>query len=294
MPFETVNGVKLYYEVTGDGFPIVFNHEFGGDYRSWEGQVRFFARRYKVITYNNRGYPPSDVPTDPGAYTEGNRVEDLYQLLRFLEVPRAHVIGFSYGANLTLNFGIAHPDMCASLVLTGIGAGSSNRQAYERVTAEVADKMEKEGMQVMAEIYSNTSTRVQLRRKDPRGWQEFRDQFAQHSAIGSALTLRGIQLVRPSIFAYEEQLKSLQIPTLILVGDEDEACLEPTLFMKRHIPRSGVVMFPQSGHGLNLEEPTLFNNVVSDFLCLAEAGKWAERGPIAEPGTELMPPGKNR
>jgi pimeloyl-ACP methyl ester carboxylesterase len=241
-----------------------------------------------VITYNNRGFPPSDVPTDPTAYTEENRVEDLYQLLRFLAIPRAHVVGFSFGANLTLNFGIAHPDMCASLVLVGLGAGSSNRQVYERVTAEAADSMEAEGMEAMIDSYSTSPLRLPLRRKDPRSWQEFRDQFAEHSATGFALTLRGVHMVRPPIFAYEEQLKSLHIPTLIMVGDEDEACIEPALFMKRSMPRSGLVMFPQSGHNLNLEETHLFNIVVSDFLRLAESGRWAERGPIAEPGTELI------
>jgi pimeloyl-ACP methyl ester carboxylesterase len=291
--FQTEDGLQLYYEVTGDGFPIIFNHEFGGDYRSWEMQVRFFARRYKVITYNNRGFPPSDVPSDPSAYTEEKRVADLCQLLRFLAIERAHVVGFSYGANLTLNFGIAHPDMCASLVLVGLGAGSNNRQAYEKVTMDVADRIEREGMEAMAGPFSTSPMRLQLRRKSPRCWQDFRDQYAQHSLIGAALTLRGIQCVRPPIFAYERQLERLQISTLILVGDEDEACIEPALFMKRHIPRSGVCVFPQSGHTLNLEEPSLFNTIVSDFLCLAEAGKWAERGPIAEPGTELMPPEKS-
>lgn len=278
MPIQqSVKGVKLYYEVTGDGFPIVFNHEFGGDYRSWEVQVRFFARRYQAITYNNRGYPPSEVPTDPEAYSEDIGTEDLYQLLRQLNISKAHVLGLSMGGNLTLNFGFAHPEMCASLVVAGCGSGSKNREQYEKITLARAELIEREGMKACAQLYSLGPTRIQFRRKDPRGWQEFGEQFAGHSAMGSALTLRGVQLRRCSIFTLETRLKQLQVPTLLLVGDEDEECIEPTIFMKRNIPRSGLMIFPQSGHTLNLEEPFLFNHVVFEFLTAVEAGKWAER-----------------
>lgn len=288
MPIANVNGINIYYEVTGDGFPIVFNHEFGGDYRSWEPQVRFFARHYKVITYNMRGFPPSEVPKDAGAYSESVLVEDLYQLFRCLGIPKAHVLGLSMGGNLTLNFGFAHPDMCASLVVAGCGAGSRNRAEYERVTAKVAGLIETEGITAVLEPYTTGTTRVQLARKNPRAWQEFRDQFAGHSAIGAALTLRGVQLRRASILSMEAQLKQLEVPTLVMIGDEDEACIEPAIFMKRHIPRSGLFVFPQSGHTINLEEPDLFNSVVSGFVAAVEAGKWARRGPLAAPGTELM------
>ena len=289
MPKTSVNGVELYYEVTGDGFPVVFSHEYAGDYRSWESQVRFFAKRYKVITYNNRGYPPSQEPTDPEAYSEEIIREDLYQLLRFLNVSKAHLVGLSMGGNLTLNFGFAHPEMCASLVVAGCGAGSTNRERFHEDARLVAKRLETEGMKAVAEFYSQGPTRVQFRRKDRRGWEEFREQFASHSAVGSALTIRGLQLQRPSIFSLEGKMKELQIPTLLMIGDEDEPCIEPAVFMKRHINRAGLFVFPQSGHTLNLEEPDLFNRVVLDFLTTVEAGTWAERDPIAVPGAELLP-----
>jgi pimeloyl-ACP methyl ester carboxylesterase len=284
-----VNGVDLYYEVTGDGFPLVFSHEFGGDCRSWEPQVRFFSRRFRVITYNNRGYPPSEVPTDPEAYSEEIVREDLYHLLRHVKISKAHVLGLSMGGNLTLNFGFAHPEMCASLVVAGCGAGSTNRAQFEKDVRTVAGRLEKEGMRAVADFYSLGPTRVQFRRKDPRGWQEFREQLAGHSAIGSALTFRGIQLRRPSVFELENRLKQLQVPTLVLIGDEDEPCIEPAIFMKRLIPRAGLITFPQSGHAINLEEPDLFNRVVLDFLTMVDAGTWAQRDPVTVPGAELLP-----
>jgi len=209
--------------------------------------------------------------------------------LRHLQIGKAHVVGLSMGGNVALNFGLAHPELCASLVVAGCGAGSTNRPQFERDVQTVAGRLEREGMQAVAEFYSQGPTRVQFRRKDPRGWQEFRAQLAEHSALGSALTFRGVQLRRPSIFALEASLRRLQVPTLLLIGDEDEPCIEPAVFMKRHIPSAGLVVLPQSGHTVNLEEPDLFNRVVLDFLIAVEGGRWAQRDPISVPGAELLP-----
>lgn len=284
-----VNGVELYYEVTGDGFPLILNHEFAGDYRSWESQVRFFAKRYQVITYNYRGYSPSETPTDPEAYSEKILLQDLYQLLCHLKISKAHIAGLSMGGNLTLHFGFNYPEMCASLVVAGCGAGSTNRERFKQDAMTVATRLEREGMKAVAELYTLGPTRVQFKRKDLRGWQEFKKQMEEHSALGSALILRGVQLKRPSVFELEAKLKKLQVPTLLLIGDEDEPCLEPGIFMKRHIPRAGLMILPQSGHTLNLEEPDLFNRAVLDFLTMVESGKWAQRDSISMPGAELLP-----
>lgn len=277
MPVAHVNGIKLYYEITGEGVPVIFSHEFAGDYRSWEQQVRFFSRRYQVITYNNRGYPPSDVPNGPEAYSQEIIVEDLCHLLLHLKISKAHIVGLSMGANVALNFGLSHPGMCLSLVVAGCGSGSTNRDQFEQDCRREADLFEREGMKKVAEIYDKRPTRIQFRRKDPRGFEEFLTQFMEHDPLGSALTLRGVQMRRPTIFALEESLKRLVIPTLFLVGDEDDPCIEPTLFMKRLIARSGLVVFPQSGHAINREEPELFNRIVLDFFTAVEAREYIQR-----------------
>ena len=290
MPLVRVNGVNLYYEMSGEGpVPLIFSHEFAGDYRSWEAQVRFFSRRYRVITYNGRGYPPSDVPTNPEAYSQAMVVDDLYYLLQHLKFSKAHIIGLSMGGNIALNFGIKYPEVCASLVIAGCGAGSSHHEQFVKDARTVVDRLEKEGMEKVAEFYSMGPTRVQFRRKDPRGWQEFFTQLKAHSTTGSALTFKGIQMRRPTIFALEPDLKKIKIPTLIMIGDEDEPCIEPAIFMKRHIKPAGLMVFPQTGHTMNLEEPDLFNRMVLDFLTLVEAGKWAVRDPVSVPGAELLP-----
>ena len=274
MPKFSADGVDIYYEVTGEGFPLVWSHEFGGSYESWETQVRFFTRRFRVITYAARGWPPSDVPRDSEAYSQEHVVNDLYLLLRHLGIDQAHIGGLSMGGSVALNFGIAHPEMARSLIVASAGAGTTNREEFLAQGQALSDRLISEGMEAVANDYARTDIRLQLLRKDPQGWEEFHRLLASHSALGSALTYRGFVMNRPTIYALEDKLRKLQVPTLIMIGDEDEPCIEPAIFMKRNIPRSGLAVLPQSGHAINLEEPDLFNRTVLDFLTAVEAGRW--------------------
>ncbi len=273
MPKFSSSGVSIYYEVTGNGFPLVLGHTYAGDYRSWEPQVRFFSRRYKVITYSARGYLPSQVPTDPEVYSQDQAVGDLYGLLRHLNIQQAYIGGLSMGGALALSFGIAQPEMCRALIISSAGSGTTNRDRFLRETQERSDRLLSEGMEPVADCYSSP----QFKRKDPRGFEEFRQAYGGHSALGAALTLRGVQMKRPTVYDLEEKLRGLDVPALVMIGDEDEPCIEPAVFMKRHIPRCGLAVFPQSGHTINLEEPDLFNRTVLDFLTTVEAGRWDQR-----------------
>lgn len=275
MPNARINGVNLYYEVYGQGVPIVWSHEFAGDGRSWEPQVNYFSRRYQVVTYNARGYPPSDVPEDPAAYSQEQSVDDLCGLLDHLDIETAHMAGLSMGGSVVLNFGIKYPRRARSLVVAGAGSGSSDPDAYRDRVSLLAQRMEAEGMSGVDD-FSRNPNRLPLLRKDPKGWQKMADGFQAHSPVGSANTFRKVQGCRPSIFSLEEHLQNLTVPTLIMVGDEDEGCLDPSMFMKRKIPHAGLAVFPKSGHLINLEEPALFNALVMDFVSAVDAGKWKE------------------
>ena len=277
MPKFSSNGVEIYYELTGHGFPLVWSHEFGGSIESWRSQVRFFSRRYQVITYAARGWAPSDVPTEPEAYSQDIVVNDLYLLLKHLGVEHAHIGGLSMGGSVTLNFGFAHPEMARSLIIASAGSGSDDRENFLAAGKVMTDRLLSEGMEVVGNEYARSNTRVQLLRKDPQGFEEFLRLLLAHNAVSSALTFRGFVMDRPTVYALEDKLRALQVPTLIVIGDEDEPCVDPAVFMKRTIPRSGLAVFPQSGHAINLEEPDLFNRTVLDFLTAVEAGRWAER-----------------
>ena len=276
MPIARANGVELYYEEAGSGTPLVFSHEFAGSHESWKAQVRYFSRRYRVITYNDRGYPPSTVPDNPDAYSEEQSVEDLRALLDVLGIQRAHIAGLSMGGAVALKFGIAHPDRCLGVVVAGAGSGSDIHDEWVRAGLETAHQFETNWESVTA-AYVRGPTRLQLLRKDPEGWQDFTDLFVRHSPQGSAHTFRGVQLKRRTVYDVEDALRSMQPPVLIMVGDEDEPCLGPGLFMKRLIPNAGLVIFPKSGHAINLEEPAWFNEFMLDFLTAVEQGKWLAR-----------------
>jgi len=284
MPFLTTDDdVKLYYEETGSGTPVVFVHEFAGDYRSWELQVRYFARRYRCIVFNARGWPPSDVPGDVAAYSQARARDDIKSVLDHLEIDKPHVVGLSMGGFATLHFGLSYPDRARSLLVSGVGYGAEKdqRERFRTEAVVIADKLEKEGMAAFAEVYAYGPTRVQFENKDPRGFAEFKRQLTEHSTKGAANTQLGVQRERPSIFDLEPQLKTLQVPTLILNGDEDWPCLLPGVFMKRTIPSAGLLLIPNSGHAINLEEPDAFNTALADFWAQVDAGRWPVRDPRA-------------
>jgi pimeloyl-ACP methyl ester carboxylesterase len=266
--------IDLYYEDTGQGFPLIWCHEYGGDCRSWEQQVRYFSRRYRVVTWNYRGSPPSEVPKDGNAYSVEILVEDLRALMQHLGIRRAHVGGLSLGGGLTVNFGIRHPDLVASLIICGAGSGSDNPEEFVKNAARQADLYEKEGAEAKARNFANNPARRGFAEKDPRGYAEFMRNVLDHSGVGSALMARGIQMKRKTIYQLEPELKKIAAPSLIVVGDQDEPCLGPGLFMKKHIPHAGLVVIPMAGHTVNIEEPGLFNQLVTEFLTSVESGRY--------------------
>jgi pimeloyl-ACP methyl ester carboxylesterase len=284
MPHLTTDdGVKLYYEQSGSGIPIVFVHEFAGDYRSWEAQVRYFARRYTCVTYNARGYPPSDVPEDGERYSQERARDDIRAVLDALKLDKAHIVGLSMGGFATLHFGFTYPERARSLVIAGCGYGASpdKREQFAAEAEAAARQFAEAGMAKAAEGYALGPTRVQFQNKDPRGWKEFHAQLTEHSTEGSARTMRGVQKRRPSLFDLVDQMKTITAPTLVMTGDEDWPCLEPGLLMKRTIPTAGLVVMPNAGHTINLEEPAAFNQHIADFLHAVDVGAWRSRDPRA-------------
>jgi pimeloyl-ACP methyl ester carboxylesterase len=277
MPNITANGISIAYEESGEGFPLIWAHEFAGSMESWHAQVHFFSRRYRVITYNARGYPPTEVPADPAAYSQDIAVEDLLGLLDALNIEKAYIAGLSMGGSLALHFGLRHPERALALVVAAAGTGSTNPEESRAMWLALADSIERDGIPSALADYAKGPARVQLRRKNPTAYEEFKRLLFDHSPQGSANTMRGVQAGRPPIFVWEDDCRKLALPTLIMAGDEDEPCIEPSIFLKRSIKNSGLVMFPQCGHAFNLEEPDLFNRAVLDFLTAVEAGKWASQ-----------------
>jgi pimeloyl-ACP methyl ester carboxylesterase len=284
MPYAvTDDGVKLYCEETGTGTPAIFVHEFAGDYRSWEMQVRHFGQRYRVISFNARGYPPSDVPEAVSAYSQNRAADDIVAVLDHFRIERAHIIGLSMGGFATLHLGFRHPARARSLTVGGCGSGAepSQREAFRAEANTITAFIKTRGMAAFADKYAYGPSRVQFQNKDPRGFAEFKRMLAEHSAVGSANTQLGCQRERPSLYDLVEQMKVLTVPTLIVTGDEDFPCLAPGILLKRNIPTAALSVMPNCGHAVNLEDPDGFNSIVGSFLEWTDSGRWPTRDPRA-------------
>jgi pimeloyl-ACP methyl ester carboxylesterase len=278
MTHHHINGVRLWVEDEGDGPALVFVHEFGGDHRSWRHQVDHFKDRFRCVTYSARGYPPSDVPESEDAYGQNIATADLLGLLDARKIERAHIIGLSMGAYTGLRFALAHSDRVISLVAASGGSGSfpDTRAHFLEETRALADTiLARNSLDLPG--FAASATRTQLKLKNPDGWAEFANHFVEHSPMGSAYTLRRVQAGRPSLYDFAAELTAMTTPTLLMIGDEDEPCIDTNIFLKRTMPSAGLVTFPKSGHLINLEDPATFNAAIDDFLAAVAAGRWPRR-----------------
>ena len=284
MPYINAAGAKLYFEEHGHGHPIIFVHEFGSDLREWETRVRYFSRAYYCITYNARGYPPSDVPEETALYDWEFAVDDIAAVMRGLAIERAHVVGLSMGGYAALQFGLRYPQKASAIVAASVGSGShpARRDSWLRETSVLARAFIERGMGAMAERMAHSPTRIQLKYKDPKSWQDFVDHLCQHSALGMSNTMARCQTLRPSLHDLQDQFSGMVIPALLAVGDEDAPCLETNLMLKSTLPNAGLWICPNTGHAINLEEPAAFNAQIENFLGAVERGSWRRGYPMAE------------
>ena len=273
--------VRLYFEEAGSGTPILFLHEFAADHTNWEPQMRYFSRGHRCIAYSARGYTPSDVPPSAEAYSYEHFYTDALAVLDHLKIDKAHFIGLSMGSYSSLQVALNAPDRMLSMTLAGVGSGSSleNLDAFRKQCIANAEQFETLGSADVAKVTREAPGRIPFLVKDPRGHADFYAALACHDAKGSANTMRGFQGGRPSIYTLTEAIRKALTPALIICGDEDDACIEPSLFLKKHLPAAGLTLFPKSGHVLNLEEPALFNEMAERFIALVEAGRWGARDP---------------
>jgi pimeloyl-ACP methyl ester carboxylesterase len=286
MPYVETSGARIFYQITGQGTPIVFVHEFGGDHRSWDDQVRHLARGHQCVVIAQRGYPPSDCPVAESQYGQAQLTSDVIAVMDAAQIDRAHIVGLSMGGYTTLMLGLQDPSRARSLISAGAGSGSpkASHAAFAaecHTTAAVYERLQR----IDADAMGHGGTRIQLKHKDPLGWQRFIEHLSDHPAHAAAKTLRQVQARRPSLYDFEAGLKALAVPTLLIVGDEDEPCLDVNLWIKRIAPAAQLAMFPGSGHAVNLEEPAAFNALIERFITQVERGQWRPRDARSAPGS---------
>ncbi|KYO49903.1 alpha/beta hydrolase [Tistrella mobilis] len=271
--------VRLHVIEAGRGEPVIFVHEFAGDRRSWEPQMRRFARSHRVIAYDARGYPPSDVPEEPDAYGQEMAVDDIRAVMDGLGIDRAHLVGCSMGGFAVLHFGLTHPARALSITAIGAGYGAEPelRESFAANCEATADRILADGLEAAGRSYMNSPGRRPFATKDPRGADEAFRVFLDHSPLGAALTLRRYQARRPSLFALEDRFRTMTVPVLLIVGDTDTPAIRANLFLKETLPSAGLTVLPMTGHAANLEEPELVNRLLADFFAATEHGRWPVR-----------------
>lgn len=261
-----VNGISLYYETVGHGPPLVLVHGFACGIRSWDPQVRAFASRFRVITYDVRGHGISDAPREATAYSQATSVADLRALLGHLMIERAVVGGLSMGGNIALNFTLAHPDMATALLVADTGAGSDTTADWVATVHALAETLDRGGIEAFVDEAFANPLFARYVSQGPEAERFLRACLMTHRAHGLAATAREVLAKRPTIYALEPRLRELRVPTLLVVGEHDEHCLAVHRFMADTIPDTTTAVIRSVGHLTNLESPAKFNAVVRRFL----------------------------
>jgi pimeloyl-ACP methyl ester carboxylesterase len=248
VPYLDRDGVKVYYEEHGEGPAILLTHGYSASARMWDGQVRHFEDRYRVIVWDMRGHGRSDSPEDQALYTEEATVEDMAALLRACGATRAIIGGLSLGGYMSMAFHLAHPEMVSALMLFDTGPGYRNpqgREAWNETAYNRAKAFEERGLEALG---GGAEVRVS----------------AHTSAAGLAKAARGMLAQFDSRVI--ESLEEIKVPTLVLVGANDRAFLNATDYMAAKIPNATRVVIPDAGHAANIDQPEAFNRAVDEFL----------------------------
>ncbi len=255
MPKAFLNGINLYYEEHGQGFPILLLHGFAGTTASWAPQVAALSRKYRFIVYDMRGHGQTDSPGELSDYSMDTLLEDQYQLLRHLGVKQAVVGGLSLGGSVAMRFYIKHSGMVRALVLADTAPGFRNPQGkslqeWNESWLSYAELIEKQGMaaylkseQAKSDYYTKPDVMLKL------------------NPVGLANIIKGVmvnQMIAP--------LENIKVPALLISGDEDTLYLKAAEYMSQHIPVTQNVVIQKAGHGANVDQPEVFNRVILNFL----------------------------
>ena len=269
---KAADGTKLYYEVQGSGPPIVFVHELAGTCRSFDVQVAALKPRFRCITFNARGYPPSDVPSSPESYSQDIAAADIGAVMDAAGVRDAHVMGVSMGSAAALQFALAHPARVRSAILCSIGSGSDAKpDDYVANMEAMAARVEKNGAAQIRENFTTSPARLKLKEKNPAEFEKFLAELAQFSVLGLTNTMRGVQKRRPPLYAHKQKIAAMTIPTLVVLGGDDAGCAKPSQFLKETLLGARLEILPNTGHGVNIEEPARVNRMVAEFIDAVEA-----------------------
>jgi pimeloyl-ACP methyl ester carboxylesterase len=247
MPKLSRDGVQIYYEVHGDGVPVLLTHGYSSSAHMWEGQVAAFSKDYQLITWDMRGHGRSDYPDDQAEYTEAATVADMAAILDAVGAKKAVIGGLSLGGYMSLAFHLAHPERCLALLIIDTGPGYKSdapRDGWNATSIKRAERLEAEGL--------------------PKGGGAETRAAPHRDATGLAKAARGMLTQHDARVI--SSLPDIRAPSLVLVGANDTPFLAASDYMAAKIPNAKKVVVPDAGHAANIDQPAAFNAAVLGFL----------------------------
>lgn len=249
MPVLPRDGVNIYFEVHGSGPAVLLTHGYSATSQMWSGQIESLAADHTLITWDMRGHGRSDSPADPEAYSAELTVADMAALLDHADAQSAIVGGLSLGGYMSLAFHLTHPERVRALLIIDTGPGFKNEEArtgWNTYANSFADGFAERGLDQLADRSVEQATATH---RDPNGLVP----AARHM-----LTQQHADVI--------ESLPSIGVPSLVLVGANDEPFLNATDYMAAKIPGASKVVMPDAGHASNIDQPAAFNAAVQHFL----------------------------
>jgi pimeloyl-ACP methyl ester carboxylesterase len=243
------DGVRIHYEVTGEGPALLLTHGYSATGEMWQGQLAALSPFFKVITWDMRGHGASDYPQDQAAYSEAATVADMAALLDAAGAESAVIGGLSLGGYMSLAFHRAHPERTRALLIVDTGPGYKNDQARDGWNANAirrAERLEADGLGDL----SKASPEVrQARHRDATGLAR---------AARGMLTQRDARVI--------ESLPAIAVPAVVIVGANDTPFLAASDYMAAKIPGAKKVVIADAGHSANIDQPQAFNTALMAFL----------------------------
>ncbi|MCP3985657.1 MAG: alpha/beta fold hydrolase [bacterium] len=252
----------LHVEQHGTGPALVLAHGFAGSARNWRPQVRALRDSHRVVVYDARGHARSVAPEDPKAYTEAALVRDLGAVVNACGDPHPVVGGLSMGAGVALAWAMAHSMVPRGLVLASLPAGSGSGRGVSAHAAAFADALDHQGVDAAGARFAwGPDSGL-----DERGAELVRQGFLEHPPHGLAHLLREYLGCRATLVQLAPQLEVLDIPTLVLAGESDEASLPTCRELASLLPRARLEVIPAAGHVVNLAQPAVVNSALRAFM----------------------------
>ena len=263
--FLQAQGAPLYYEVAGQGHPLLLIHAGIADSRMWDQQFEIFAGQYRVIRFDLRGYGQSTVPA--GAFANH---EDVAALLAHLGIEKAHIVAVSFGGKVALDFALTYPEKVTSLVLVAPAVGGEERsEEVQQFNREEEALLEQGDLAAAAELNVRTWVVGPMRtpeQVDPAVRRRIYEMQYHAFTVPIPDTTEEISLEPPAIMRRVE----LRVPTLLIVGNYDLLTKQRMVErLAKEIPQAHQIVIPGAAHMVNMERPEEFNRVVLDFLASA-------------------------